>query len=141
MLEQNLIRLTRVINTRNNIFSTMYSTTRWLFSFVHFIEKLSSDPVKFDSNAYIYIHIYIYIYIYIYLCVKVVETITVHENRGSHVLFWCIETNTRIHFGRKFFFFSQLILIQMFRLLKLYYLNIFNIKCKRNYHSSKKWAW
>ena len=61
MSEQNLTRLTQVINIGN------------IFPFVHFIEKLSSDPVKFDSNADI--------------CEELIETITVHENRCSYALF------------------------------------------------------
>ena len=41
--------------------------TRWLFSCVHCIEQIPSDPIKFDS--------------------QVIETITVHENGCSNVLF------------------------------------------------------
>ena len=95
MWEQNSTRLTRVINIRNN------------FSFVHFIEELSSDLSNLTQT-----------HIYIFLFEEVIETITVRENRCSYVLFCCIETNTRIHFRKKLFLFCKLICIEMFCLLK-----------------------
>ena len=101
--EQNLTCLTRIINTRNNIFSTMHSTTRWVSSFVYFKWACQICLKR----------------IYIFLYEKVTNTITVHGNTCSNVLFWCIETNTRIHFRRKIFLFSRLTLIQMICLLKL----------------------
>ena len=97
MWEQNSARLTRVIDIRNN------------FSFVHFIEELSSDLSNLTQT---------HIYIYIFLFEEVIETITVRENRCSYVLFCCIETNTRIYFRKKLFLFCKLICIEMFCLLK-----------------------
>ena len=72
---------------------------------------------------------------------KLIETMTVHENGCNNLLFWCIETNAWINFRRKLFLFSHVILIRMFWLLTLLYLNIFAIKPTRNHHSSKNWAW
>ena len=77
----------------------------------------------------------------VFLCEKVIKTMTVHENGCKNLLFWCIKTNAWIHFRKKFSLFSHLILIQMFWLLTLLYLNIFTIKPRRNHHSSKNWAW
>ena len=83
----------------------------------------------------------IYYQFLVFLCEKVIKTMTVHENGCKNLLFWCIETNAWIHFRKKFSLFSHLILIQMFWLLTLLYLNIFTIKPRRNHHSSKNWAW
>ena len=66
MSEQNLTSLTRVINIRN------------IFSFVHFIENFQVILLNLTQTD---------IYIYIFLCEEVIETITVHENKCSYVLF------------------------------------------------------
>ena len=66
MSEQNLTSLTRVINIRN------------IFSFVHFIENFQVILLNLTQTD---------IYIYIFLCEEVIETITVHENKCSDVLF------------------------------------------------------
>ena len=43
----------------------------------------------------------------IFLCGKVIETMTVHGNGSSKVLFWCAETNACINFRGKSFLCSH----------------------------------
>ena len=71
----------------------------------------------------------------IFLSKKVIETVTVHENGCNNLFLRCIETNRWICFTKKSYFY--LILIRMFCLLKLSYLNIFTIKVNGNHHSGR----
>lgn len=55
--------------------------------------------------------------------------------------YWCTETSAWIIFrGKKIFFLKHMILVRMFLLFNILYLNMFIVKVNGNHHSSNTWV-